>query len=99
MFSFGHLTATKNVAELMGANNEFDCFVRSSLLKYREEDWGDTCKEDARQNDYAARNKERILAVYKFPEGCSWTVAGEDAIWIITELDRSATTILFPGEY
>jgi hypothetical protein len=49
---------------------------------------------------------ERILAAYKFPDNASWTDDAlnmyggkENRIWIITEWDRSVTTILFPGEY
>lgn len=60
------------------------------LWKYVNCDWGDTCEKDAKSNDYAVNHGERILAVYKM---------GARTIWIITEWDRSATTILFPEEY
>lgn len=53
---------------------------------------GDTCNVDAKMNNDAIRNGDRILAVY--------TQKNTDVtIWIITEWDRSVTTILFPNEY
>ena len=52
---------------------------------------GITCEEDAEMNTEAVNNgDDRILAVYKTCKG---------NIWIITEWDRSVTTILFPSEY
>lgn len=77
----------------MRDSSDFYCFVMESLYsKYVHGDWGDTCKEDKKVNDDAVKNGERILAVYRDPNT-------EKTIWIITEWDRSATTILFPYEY
>lgn len=59
-------------------------------MRYVVGDWGDTCEEDAKFNDISVDQGERILAVYK---------RGDWTIWIITEWDRSCTTILFPEEY
>ena len=54
----------------------------------------DLTESDKRQNDEAVRNgDDRILAAYTHPEHPDWK------IWIITEYDRSATTLLFPDEY
>jgi hypothetical protein len=64
--------------------------VAVSLAKHVTGDWGDVCDEDKAANDYAAGHDERVLSAY--------TVDGEK-IWIITEHDRSVTTILFPEEY
>jgi hypothetical protein len=54
-------------------------------------DWGDVDRADAAANDEALQLGERILSVYRL-RGCA-------TIWIITEADRSATTILLPSEY
>lgn len=94
-FKMGKLMATAGIDERMQKDLTFAAFVSQSIRRYQNCDWGDTCKEDKASNDYAVKNGERILAVYK---------QGEDAIdpstiWIITEWDRSATTILFPEEY
>ena len=88
--------ATKNVDSLMRSDPEFKDFVESSLGKYIHNDWGDTCKDEAKMNDEAVKSGEyRILAVYKR------SIAGHEdqIIWIITEWDHSVTTVLFPSEY
>ena len=86
----GRLCATRGVATLMEESAEFLAFVHASLDRYIRCDWGDTCGEDWEQNDSAVKDGERILAVY---ENAEWR------IWIITEWDRSVTTVLFPEEY
>jgi hypothetical protein len=62
------------------------------LQRHRSGDWGELDAEDIAANDRAARGNERILSAYTLP------TTGE-RIWIITEWDRSATTILLPSEY
>ena len=90
-FELGKVVATAGVHAMKEENLEFAKFVSDSFLRYMLGDWGDTCEEGARQNDESVENGERILAVYKFDDYTT--------IWIITEWDRSATTILFPDEY
>ena len=90
-FDLGKVVATAGVHNMKEENMEFAKFVSESFMRYMTGDWGDTCEEGARQNDESIENGERILAVYKFND--------EITIWIITEWDRSATTILFPDEY
>jgi hypothetical protein len=52
--------------------------------------WGDVCQEDWQENDLSVKEGFRILSAYKTEQG---------KIWIITEHDRSATTVLLPAEY
>lgn len=85
--------ATRGVADLLEKDGEFALFVSNSLNRYISCDWGDTCAEDGESNDYTVRHEERILAVYEHPDHPDWR------IWIITEWDRSVTTVLFPDEY
>lgn len=89
-FELGFLVMTRAVA-LRRENKDFDKFVINSIARYVQCDWGDTCDVDKKTNDYAVKNNERILAVYKYNDATT--------IWIITECDRSVTTILFPSEY
>ena len=91
-FDLGRLVATRNVVERMENQSAFREFVYKSLFRYRSNDWGDLNKEDRASNDYAIDHNERILAVYKDNNL-------DVTIWIITEWDRSVTTILFPIEY
>lgn len=53
-------------------------------------DWGDLCEDDWKLNDAAVRHGERLLSAYK---------AAGQKVFIITEWDRSATTVLFADEY
>ncbi|MEG6566857.1 hypothetical protein V6B95_07735 [Thermoanaerobacterium saccharolyticum] len=87
---YGTILATKGVADEMKENPAFAQEVIAAFKRYRKNDWGDLCQEDKDLNDMAARTGERILAAYETSKG---------KIWIITEWDRSATTILFPSEY
>ncbi len=91
-FKLGRLVATRGVDTLMREDNKFREFVVASLNRYQICDWGDTCDEDKRSNDETLKDGNRLLAVYKDPR------TGK-TIWIITEWDRSVTTILFPEEY
>ena len=74
-------------------NREFASFVDQCFNRYIRCDWGDTCEKDKRSNRYAVKHGERILAEYRHSTHSDWR------IWIITEWDRSVTTILFPDEY
>lgn len=90
-FGIGDLVMTCGVAEMYDEDRKFNQFVNTSFNRYIQKDWGDTCEEDVERNDYAVNHEERLLAVYKFSDDIT--------IWIITEWDRSVTTILFPDEY
>lgn len=61
------------------------------LARHQRGDWGDICKDDADESDFSLKNGFRILSAYK--------TNGGEKLWIITEADRSATTILLPSEY
>jgi hypothetical protein len=60
------------------------------LIRHQCGDWGDLDKEDKQSNDLAVMHDARIFSAYQF-----------DAVkfWVITECDRSTTTILLPEEY
>lgn len=61
------------------------------LNRHARGDWGDVCDEDRQQNDLAAATGQRVLSNYQFENGLR--------IWVITEWDRSATTVLLPEDY
>ncbi|MFC5431871.1 hypothetical protein ACFPTO_24210 [Paraburkholderia denitrificans] len=68
-----------------------DISVFQLLNRHARRDWGDVCESDRQQNDLAAANGARVLSCYALPAG--------QRIWIITEADRSTTTVLLPEEY
>ena len=61
------------------------------LIRHQSGDWGNLGTEDKRENEFSIANGFRILSKYHTTEG--------EALYIITEADRSATTILLPSEY
>ena len=63
---------------------------RQLIIRHHQGDWGDVCLDDATLNDQALQHGGRLLSAYTI---------GNDKIWIITEADRSATTLLMPEEY
>lgn len=89
-FEIGRLVLTDGISTEFADNKEFADEVRQSYAKYTQCDWGDTCKNDAKLNDDAIKNNDRIVAKYNTSKG---------AIFIITEWDRSYTTIMFTYEY
>lgn len=60
------------------------------LFRHKRGDWGDISPEDRGENERAIRNGDRIFSAYNLDEF---------KFWVITEADRSATTILLPEEY
>ena len=90
-FELGELVAPASIDERMKKELSFLRFIQVSLGRYTKGDWGDLDEEDKKRNDEAVRVGEMILAAYIYPET-------KEKIWIITEWDRSATTILYPEE-
>jgi hypothetical protein len=90
-FTLGQTVMTAGVSELLeeeGNNAHFE--LQLLVTRHGQGDWGDVPEEDAKQNEFAMNNGERVLSSYRL---CGRKV------WIITEWDRSYTTILFPEEY
>lgn len=91
-FELGQLVVTRAVANRMQTDEKFTKFVQLSLERYINCDWGSMAKEDKAMNDAAVKSGEdRIHAAYVNKTG--------DKIWVITEWDRSVTTVLFPSDY
>ena len=87
-FELGQILATSGaLMALQKAGQEPGEF----LARHVNREWGDLSDEDRKQNDYSLEHGFRLLSSYR-------TNAG-DKLWIITESDRSATTLLLPEEY
>jgi hypothetical protein len=65
--------------------------VAHYLVRHQAGDWGDLCSEDVQENEYSLERALRLLSAYTLPTG--------ERIWVITEADRSSTTVLLPEEY
>ena len=90
-FPLGKVVMTRGVNDEIADNTPFSKFVIDSLKRHAQCDWGDLGREDTVSNDSALKNAGRLFSAY-IEEGLK-------KIWIITEWDRSVTTILFPDEY
>ena len=88
-FRAGQLVMTAGVNDLVqrGALNPVPY-----LRRHLDGDWGDLCDEDRQQNDAALKSGEARLF-------SSYQVTPDLKLWIITEWDRSVTTLLLPEEY
>lgn len=65
--------------------------VLGALCRHSSGDWGDVCDEDRQENEFSLSRYLRLLSVYHDRRGKKF--------WIITEADRSATTVLLPDDY
>jgi hypothetical protein len=87
-FPLGDIHATPGAYELLGQDVQLAAML---LTRHAHCDWGDICLEDVGLNNEALKLGGRLMSVYKLP------LAG--TLWVITEADRSSTTLLLPEEY
>jgi hypothetical protein len=87
-FPLGRVTATPGA---LHALEEAGQLPAEFLDRHVNGDWGEVPEADKQENEFSIEHGFRILSAYT-------TSAGEK-IWIITEADRSYTTILLPEEY
>ncbi len=85
-FSLGRIVTTCNAEKTLSQQ----CVLKA-LLRHKNCDWGDLRQEDKDSNDEALELGDRLFSVYHDVSGTKF--------WIITEADRSATTILLPEDY
>ena len=74
------------------AGDSYLRFAANLVARHQSGDWGKIAAEDAAENELSVRQGLRILSAYDLPDNGG-------RIWIITEADRSATTLLLPEEY
>ena len=86
----GQLCLSRLVNKKVADNIFFSKFVLQSIMRHKNHDWGEVNLHDKTENNNALLLGERILSVY---------TTGDIKIWVITEADRSMTTVLFPDEY
>ena len=93
-FLTGAIVVTRKIIDEINRDPSFGNFIDESLGKYINCDWGNSPECDKEMNDQAIINGSRIFASYEYINNST-----SKKIWIITEADRSCTTILFPHEY
>ena len=85
-FSLGRTVITRNAFDTLDAFS-----IYYALARHASGDWGDVCDEDKQSNEDALKHGSRLFSVYHDKNGIKF--------WIITEADRSVTTILLPEDY
>lgn len=86
LFSLGRLVITRAAHDVLGSQD-----VTTALMRHCCGDWGDVSDADKDRNDEAVKDDEQIHSVYAAEEGVCF--------WVITERDRSVTTVLLPDDY
>ena len=84
-FCLGQLVITPNASLTLRTEE-----VLAALQRHSEGDWGDLCPEDTLANESAVQQGCRLFSAYG---------EGHHRFWIITEADRSVTTVLLPEDY
>jgi len=85
-FPVGEIVSTTNAMNQLSIDD-----MAKGLERHLFGDWGELCPEDWKLNDEALTLRQRLLSAY--------TAANGVKFWIITEWDRSSTTILLPEDY
>ena len=88
LFAIGRIVATPGALAALEESNESP---KRFLLRHQSGDWGTVCAEDAAENALSVREGFRIFSSYRLSTGVT--------LWVITEADRSLTTLLLPEEY
>jgi hypothetical protein len=88
LFALGRVVATPGA---LNAMTKLDIVPLALIHRHVTGDWRDLRAEGQRQNRLAIRSGLRIFSSYK--------LSASTKIWIITEADRSSTTLLLPSEY
>lgn len=87
-FKLGWIFATPAALEALA---QARVSIIDLLIRHVRGDWGDLPESDRQQNELSVEAGLRLLSNYVLPTG--------QAVWVITEWDRSATTFLLPGDY
>lgn len=89
LFQLGRLVATPGALELL---ERLRIEPLELVVRHVSGDYGTISKHDRQDNDRAIAQEDRILSAYYLGER-------QEKLWIITEADRSVTTLLLPDEY
>ena len=85
-FSLGRIVATRNAVEKLTWDD-----MLIAIKRHQAGDWGDVCADDRKENELSLEKGFRLLSVYQSTDDVKF--------WIITEADRSVTTVLMPEDY
>ncbi len=96
LFELGCIYVTSGVDAASTEFPSFLQFVASRIIAHGCGEWDTMCSSDADLNQRAVSTGGRVFSSYQIPEPLMHL---GHHLWVITESDRSSTTVLFPGEY
>lgn len=85
-FRLGKIVSTPSALAQLSQDD-----ILAGIRRHQAGDWGEMDEHDRQENESALKNGFRLLSVYRFAAGVKF--------WLITEADRSATTVLMPEDY
>lgn len=85
-FELGRTVITANAASMLASEE-----VLQAIGRHARGEWGELCEEDRKENEHSLREGFRLLSAYRDRKGVRF--------WVITEADRSVTTVLLPEDY
>jgi len=85
--ALGRTVATPGALQVLC---KYEVSPLSLLVRHQSGDWGELCPDDKAANERALTEGSRVFSAYPL---------GEERLWVITESDRSSTSILLPEEY
>lgn len=94
-FSLGQIVVTRGISDLGLTHGQ----IARHLDRHVAGDWGKVDPESAHQNELALIKGDRLVSAYAIDESQPCVGYGDNCIWVITEADRSTTTLLLPSEY
>ena len=86
LFRLGRIVATPNALRALSQQD-----MLSAIKRHQAGDWGELDEHDRQANDRALTDGTRLFSVYRSVNG--------KRFWVITEADRSATSVLLPEDY
>lgn len=85
-FRLGLITVTANALDNLSQDD-----ILAAIQRHQAGDWGEVCDDDRKENELSLEKGFRLLSVYRSAAGLPF--------WLITEADRSITTVLMPEDY
>jgi hypothetical protein len=88
LFDLGQLVATPGALAALEKTGQN---AMEFLSRHVRGDWGDILEEDKKENQFSLEKGFRLMSSYR--------TTADDVVWVITEANRSHTTLLLPNEY
>lgn len=93
-FILGQIVSTPGALAACSSSHMLDC-----LSRHQRGDWGFACADDKATNEEAVTAGLPVISAYPIDPAKPCQGWGDNTIWVITEADRSVTTLLLPDEY